>query len=429
MGNASLTEHSRDIFSEPIEGRLKLYNKQYASVLKSLRNKEMITVAFQVIHRSIWKYDRIFQLMRKDTYFKPVVFVCPYLRENEKKMMEELNATYEEMLSKGYEVIKTYDEETKSWIDVKEILKPDIVFYSVPFDYTRDEYRIHHFTDSLSCYVPYFFTTNGKEGRNYDGPFHNLVWRNFYETEIHKEYAELYARNHARNVVVTGYPPLDEFMSPDLQNDWDPWPLLNHKRIIWAPHHTIDGQGQGLNYSTFIRYHAFFQEIAIEYSDLIQIAFKPHPMLKEKLYKDKKWGKIRTDEYYTFWEDLENGMLEQSGYTRLFLTSDALIHDCSSFMVEYLCTLKPTLYLMHDENVGERLHEFGKMALMQHYLAWGAKDIKNFIEEQILQQHDPRLLGRKQFIKQHLTSENGKTSSLQIIEYIKQEIQGGRSDG
>ena len=413
---------SRDVYSEPIEDRLRLYNKRYDAVQNRLRMTKKITVGFQVIHRSIWKYGRVYQLMKEDPYFEPVVFVCPYLREGKKKMLEEMNATYREMQSKGYEVIKTYNEENNSWIDIKETLNPDIVFFSVPYDYTLDQCQIHHFTESLSCYVPYLFTTNGKESKNYDGPFHNLVWRNFYETEIHKQYAQRYARNRGNNVFVSGHPGIDDFLFPSLNHVKDPWPLKTHKRIIWAPHHTIDGQGQGLNYSTFLKYHAVFKDIAKEFADEVQIAFKPHPMLKEKLYRNEKWGKERTEEYYQFWNSLENGLLEEAGYIDLFLTSDALIHDCSSFMVEYLATQKPVLYLLHDKNVDDRLHEFGKIALTKHYLSKNYHDIISFIDRQLLKSYDYMHPNRVEFVDKYLIQNNGSLASENIIEYLNNEL-------
>jgi hypothetical protein len=409
-----------DLFSD----RIQRYQQRYARVLKRLKNKATITVGFQVIHKSIWKYHRVYKLLEQDPRFNPVVFVCPYLREGKDHMLNELDATYRAMEEKGYKVLMTYDEKSDSWIDVKERLQPDIVFFSVPFDYTQDQYRIHHFTDSLSCYVPYFFTTNGKEGRNYDGPFHNLVWRNFYETEMHKRYAKKYARNKGDNVVVTGYPQLDNFLYPDETFILDPWPIKSGdcKRIIWAPHHTIDGQGQGLNYSTFKQYHHDFKEIANEYADQIQIAFKPHPMLKEKLYKDEEWGKKRTDNYYRFWDELENGLLEQSDYTDLFLTSDALVHDCSSFMVEYLATRKPALYLLHDQNIGDRLHLFGIKALSHHYQASNKQELLWFIQLQVLQEQDPMQDKRLSFVNEYLKAANGKPAAANIVDYIKSEL-------
>ncbi|MDR8393035.1 CDP-glycerol glycerophosphotransferase family protein [Aliifodinibius sp. S!AR15-10] len=406
--------------------QLKIQRQQerYAATAARLKNKATINVAFLVIHSSIWKYHRVYKLMEADPRFHPTVVVCPYLKDGKAHMSEEMDKTLRFMQHSGYNVLKTYDEENDSWIDIKSELQPDIVFFSVPYDYTRDEYRLANFRYALTCYVPYFFTTNGKKGSNYDGPFHNLVWRSFYETEIHKKYAEEYARNRGENVVVSGYPRLDDFLFADQQMVSDPWNSSSDelKRIIWAPHHTIDGQGQGLNYSTFKTYHELFKEIATAYSDKIQIAFKPHPLLKQKLYKDEDWGKKRTDQYYRFWDNLQNGLLAEADYTDLFLTSDVLIHDCSSFMAEYLATGKPSLYLLHDLGVRERLHQFGKMALHRHYQAQRGDEILKFIEHQALQQKDPMQEVRTRFVNSRLMPPNEKTAAENIVNYVKNEI-------
>ena len=78
------------------------------------------------------------------------------------------------------------------------------------------------------------------------------------------------------------------------------------------------------------------------------IAFKPHPILKPKLYKHALWGKERTDAYYHCWETMENTQLEMSDYIDLFMTSDAMIFDSVSFMTEYLYTKKPALFLCRE---------------------------------------------------------------------------------
>ena len=61
-------------------------------------------------------------------------------------------------------------------------------------------------------------------------------------------------------------------------------------------------------------------EIALLYKDKVQIAFKPHPLLKEKLIK--LWGAQATDDYYRKWDNLPNGQLETGDYVDLFKTSD-----------------------------------------------------------------------------------------------------------
>ena len=48
-----------------------------------------------------------------------------------------------------------------------------------------------------------------------------------------------------------------------------PWKLrdMNLKRIIWAPHHTIEGNTDDIAFSTFLEYYDLMLEIAEKYSD------------------------------------------------------------------------------------------------------------------------------------------------------------------
>ncbi len=46
-----------------------------------------------------------------------------------------------------------------------------------------------------------------------------------------------------------------------------------------------------------MKYHEFMLEMAQKYSDRIQIAFKPHPILRPELSLPEVW-KRKTDEYY-----------------------------------------------------------------------------------------------------------------------------------
>ena len=76
------------------------------------------------------------------------------------------------------------------------------------------------------------------------------------------------------------------------------------KRIIWAPHHTIPTAPNLLEYSTFLDVAEIMLEIAEEYKEELQIAFKPHPFLLKKLYNI--WGKEQTHAYYGKWAQLGN---------------------------------------------------------------------------------------------------------------------------
>jgi radical SAM superfamily enzyme len=53
-----------------------------------------------------------------------------------------------------------------------------------------------------------------------------------------------------------------------------------------------------------------------EYQDSIVFAFKPHPMMLTKLYRE--WGKDRADAYYRNWAEGENSFLADGPYIDLF---------------------------------------------------------------------------------------------------------------
>ena len=77
---------------------------------------------------------------------------------------------------------------------------------------------------------------------------------------------------------------------------------------------------------------------------------------------------------------MDNGLLCEGDYNDLFLTSDAMIHDSMSFIAEYLYVMKPSLFLMNDPDIENRLNDFGRMAVRQHYHAYNEQDISDFIE-------------------------------------------------
>jgi CDP-glycerol glycerophosphotransferase (TagB/SpsB family) len=106
------------------------------------------------------------------------------------------------------------------------------------------------------------------------------------------------------------------------------------------------------------------KELAVKYRSQVSIAFKPHPVLRSRL--EELWGREKTDEYYRFWEELDNTFVADGEYAALFAASDAMIHDCGSFTAEYLYTGKPVLYVFrHDRRATE--NEFGRRALRAHY--------------------------------------------------------------
>jgi hypothetical protein len=382
---------------------------------KVLQNKNVIDVAFFVLTDTQWKYGKLYELLAQNPRFKPVIVVCPFwLREFKALRMALLQRTYDFFVNKGYNVLNTYDEQSGQWVNLKETLHPDIIFWAFPYEkQTKDEYFITNFPDSLSCYVPYFFGTFG-ENWTFDLKFHNLLWIFFCETSFHKEVCTKMQRMKGLNVFVSGYPATDVYIDK-INNPYFPWKKTegNRLKVIWAPHHSIAKSG----YSTFLINCDTMLYIAKKYSSEIQFVVKPHPVLKSSLYALKDWGQEKTDKYFESWNDLPNGQVWESDYENLFLTSDALIHDCSSFTIEYLYTLKPVYYFA-SRNREKDLNKIGQMAYDLHYKGESTDDLITFIENVLINKNDPLLSERKKFYQQYLLPPNQKSAAENIYDKI-----------
>lgn len=393
--------------------------KLHRKALATVRKKEIVKVAFFLNHESVWKYEVLYELMLQHPRFEPQVFVCPVVNFGMENMLFEMDKALEAFTNKGYDVTKTYNKETGEYLDIKSTFSPDIVFFTNPHKGLQDyRYYINQFANTLTCYVPYGVSSINYELDHILG-FHNLIWKIFTETSIHKDIAEQKQRNKGRNRIVTGFPGFDPLLIT--KSPKEVWKNKNPalKRIIWTPHHLMHELNKGSN---FLEYYQFFLELADTYKDNIQIAFNPHPLLRIKLEQDPNWGKERTDIYFNKWENLENGQYGNGSYTDLFLTSDALIHDSISFMSEYLITGKPALFMIRNESIMKYWSVYGEKALAMHYQSRSQRQVIDFIENVVLQENDSMKADRDNFTQSTLLQKNGLTASQNILNYLENEI-------
>ena len=382
-----------------------------------------INVVFFAIYESVWKYDALYKLLASDSRFNPIILVCPVVNRGEEHMIESLDACYEVFKQKGYNVICSYDKSTGMYVNARD-LNPDIIFYTNPYKgLIEDRYYVTRFRNVLTCFVNYAYnTSNFKFGCAL--PFHNLMWTMYCEEERIKEMTASFSPlTKAKNCLVTGYPMYEVFLNNDVV-DCQKWKINNNelRRVIWAPHHTIEEATDGMiKFSSFLKYADKMVEYAVKYKSHIQFIFKPHPLLKVKLYDTPGWGKERTDRYYEWWENSDNTNFVNGEYEDIFKTSDALIHDCGSFTVEYLYTRKPVMYLSEFDHCSQ-LNDVGIEAYNCHYIASNEVDIENFLKEVVIDGVDTFKQKRDCFYNQVLTPPNGRTASENIYEYLKSQI-------
>ena len=391
------------------------------TALRKLKGKHTIRCIFIALFEEVWKCDYIYRLMVENPRFEPIILVCPIVNYGRENMVKRMDSCYEFFKQKGYNVMKAYDGE--HYVDVVNELFPDILFYTNPYyGLIDDRYYITNFTNFLTLYVPYYFG----EWNNYkvmcDLFFHNLLWRFYLETPTHKDYSRMYSRNNARNVVITGYPGIERLIRQDKTASLNVWKenTSKKKRIIWAPHHTIE-KSDFCNYSCFLLYSIFMIEMAKKYSKEVQFVFKPHPLLRNKL--EELWGKKETEEYYLCWEEMPNTSIKDGDYMDLFLSSDAMIHDSGSFLVEYLYVNKPVMRTLNEVPVEKEFNSFALKCLEHYYLARNEMEIEEFIQN-VINNVDPLKEQRTRFVNEILMPKGSPSQNIvnDILESIDNQI-------
>ena len=243
----------------------------------------------------------------------------------------------------------------------------------------------------------------------------------FYPTQLHLIDAFKYSFVKGRNMEIVGYPTADDFLSGYHKDVWKTQQSYK-KRIIWAPHFTLSFNGY-VQQSNFLSMAEFMLDIAKRYLDKVQFVFKPHPRLFTELCKHSDWGEAQAVAYYSKWAEMENTQIETGEFVDLFMTSDAMIHDCGSFAVEYHYSGNPVMYIAEnfDEQVAEK-NDFGKIAMHLHYVGKNHQDIIDFIENVVLAGEDPLKPRRQQFREDYLIPPRGKTVAENTVDVLLKEF-------
>lgn len=381
--------------------------------VSKVRKKEVIHVLFVAITPALWKADSLYKKLVSHNRFKVDILISPNMSIKDTKLrndeFQNLKIFFD---SKGYPYRDT--EESPVSPDTYDVLiYPQSYGSLVPssFDFLKHLHKL------LIC-CEYAFHS-GNQNWAYNKEYQNIAWIDCYENDAIRQLSCKEKRNKGVNSYATGLPFVDEFTKDVYVSPWK-YQETPCKKIIWAPHWTIGEDGAHLlNYSNFLKIADFMLKFAQTQIGKIQFAFKPHPWLKRELYKLADWGQERTDEYYSAWENGVNTQLEQGEYVDLFMTSDAMVHDCSSFCCEYLLTGKPVFFMTRNEKYqASQLNEMAYAAFYSQYLGKTVEDLQAFLKEQVIEGLDPLKEKREMVVKKYLLPPNGKTAAENIIDVI-----------
>ena len=384
-----------------------------------IRKKKTIHVLFIAISPALWKVDSLYKSMMNHPRFKVSLLVSPNMTHRDISLRESDYQRLKEFFDKKEYL---YEE----WCDIhgqslyKRIPDPyDIIIYPQPYggiipkalDYPRNMHKL-----LIGCEYAFH---SGSQKWAYNKDYQNIAWIDCYENESVCQYSRKIKHNKGINSQVTGLPFVDEYIK---NGHPSPWKLQDTpcKKIIWATHWTIQAQDAAhLNYSNFLEIADYMLQFAQSQMGKLQFTFKPHPWLKRELYNHPEWGKIRTDSYYAAWEHGDNTQLEQGEYVDLFMTSDAMIHDCSSFCCEYLLTGKPVFFMArNEEKQVSMLNEMAHSAFYAQYIGHKMEDLQQFLHHQILNGCDSMKEQREEVVRKYFTPPHNKSAAENIISAI-----------
>lgn len=406
--------------------KLKRWNIINMSLLRNRRNqrrlagsRDVYNVVFFIEKSSSWKYKALYDLMESSSHFHPTIIVCPNVTIPVKEMVGGMQETYNEMSKEGYRVIKGFDEARQAYINVRDY-SPHIIFFTSAWEgYIDKRFHISQYSDVLTCYMNYGWATTPFEW-SFVTNMSLRVWRYLQECNDYNRILKQWTPG--KNALVTGSPMYEAFLNASAEGK--DWKIKNSKlkRVIYAPHHSIPEVADGIiALSTFLIHYETMLEVAEQYKDKIQFVFKPHPLLLSHLYLHPDWGKEKADAYYERWKTGDNTNFINGEYIDLFKTSDAIIHDCSSFTIEYLYTKKPALFLSNKGHEGQA-NEVALRAYDAHYKAKTKEEICDFLDNVVLRGNDPKHSERESFYYEVLSPPNGRTASENIFHEISKSL-------
>ena len=336
------------------------YRIRRRKVTQRLRNKfngaagktARVRLGFLVQDLTAWAViEPVYLAARADPETEPVVLLVP---EVEFTAYVKLKAVHCETVYAfgeqhfGQDAVRTWNPETESWLD-PAALQLDAVFLPRPYEtYLPKMYRASELHRLCRvCYVPYAPPLTDLTRLLYNMHFIRNVDLICCEKPSSYTYVtgrlQPTLRTGDQKAPLTGYPKYD--LIPGLEGaESAAWPRPRHpggQRLIWTPRWTMDPQ---LVASSFLQYYEELLEFA-KRNHQIDVVIRPHPLMLKTFVSEGWIGQKELDDWLARVEQMDNVALDQaSEYFDTFWSSDVLISDLSSVIMDYMLTGRPVLY-------------------------------------------------------------------------------------
>lgn len=382
------------------EKRIKRYQKRFKGIAKQIRlklkRKKKLRVAFLVGMTSMFPARSIMDRMLKDDRFSVSIVLIPDLRFGVNRAIAIQEDSQSELKEYRDKIIVVPVNLEKDFLALSHIA--DIVVSSLPYDISHRKYDLRVLVESglLPVIVNYGFYRSIYDRKLISDMRYGLYWKIFAETEYNVDEYRNYAVLGDENVVFSGYCKMDQYKNTK--------ELSKTKTIMIAPHHSLQGGfNDMLALSNFDKYLDLYLTLPDRYPQL-NFIFRPHPVLFIFLSREDQWGLQKTEEWISKMKSKMNVVYSEGGdYFKEFDTSDALIGDCGSYLVEYFYTGKPQCYLLkNSSDIENKFTELGKRCLGQCYLAYSEEEIIKFIDSVVLNGEDYKKDDRLKFAEEQV---------------------------
>ena len=341
-----------------------------------LARGERLKVAFLVCDASMFSGESVYTRMAEDPRLDCFIAVVPRVTRGEDFMRETLAKTTDVLRKKYGDAVRAlYDPESER----AEPLDADIVFSTVVYeDQTLPVYTTERLSERALVAILYYgygglFISNEKKTPYL--PNIVLSWRYFVSNEATRLMNIEKNPLLADNATTVGYAKMDRLATiPRRQG--------GGKTVLICPHHTLDRIPGELALSTFLKNAGLFLRLPELFPE-VTFVFRPHPLLFPRLATAKWWGPERTAAYERAMESHPNVTFQRGGdYFDAFRNSDALIHDCGSFLAEYFYTGNPQCYLLESAaTLDEQFLPFARTLAEHVRKAYTDDDVIGFIRD------------------------------------------------
>ena len=372
-------------------------NFKTRAMLKQTMNKP-ISVLFVCHEPALWSmFESVYDAMTNEPDFSPLVVALPYMHSTLPDGYFKDAGMFKFCEQRKIRAVTGYSNEKKEWLDPASLMA-DYVFFQTPYDLYSELWSVERVSMlARVCYIPYGSSISKGEIAEIVHPekFFRYTTLIFLENSFKKELFQkrFESNNWLKNemIVISGYPKLDYLKECKeyFGKAWRRGIKKDIKRVLWTPRFlTSEGTCH------FFDYKDYFLEFCKLHPD-VDFIFRPHPLCFQNFINT---GEMPLDEQkrmkYEYNISTNMAIDESGNYEDTFMTSDLLISDYSSMMVEYFATGKPIIYT-------HRKNEFNEYALSLSkgfYWVNNVEELDNTIS-MLLSGEDPMRTKREEIMK------------------------------